>query len=201
MKTFRETSQLESSALSNSGMDVCFRPFHAPNSKSCFAYFIPLTAKKDLHFIYYGFETRDGPNTTLILAAGTGAGSSLRNLSATGFGSIFVFDNPLRTGPTIDSELVGYYTGTAVAASLQPIITTGGVFFTAELVFNKGSKYEGSRITVIGTVGTADPPVYKLLVLGGLDYFLGCTGYVLSHILSPVVPPLYVFEWEFFLKC
>lgn len=152
-------------------------------------------ARKSLHLTYYGFETRAGPNTTLLLAAGTGQG----NPSAPGFGSFYVFDNVLRTGPSNSSKVVGHYRGTAVATSVEPIFTTGGLYVTADHIFGGGSKYNGSRITVIGTVGDAYPP-YTLLVPGGLGYFFGCTGYATSTP-QPDTHPVFLFKWDYYLKC
>ncbi|KAG0559678.1 hypothetical protein KC19_10G122800 [Ceratodon purpureus] len=155
----------------------------------------PAMAKKNLHLTYYGFETRAGPNTTLLLAAGAGQS----NISEMGFGSIFVFDNVLRTGSTNTSKVVGHNRGTAVATSVEPIFTTGGLYMTADHIFGEGSKYNGSRLTVIGTVADAYPP-YTLLIPGGLGYFFGCSGYASSNPV-PATPPLYVFKWDFYLKC
>lgn len=158
---------------------------------------LAMARKEKLQFTYYGFETRAGPNVSLLAAAGTGQG----NLTAAGWGSFLVFDNTLQEGPAQDSKLVGKHTGTAVATSIEPIFTTGGVYMVAQFIFGQGSKYNGSTITVIGTVANALFP-WELIVPGGTGYFRGCKGYSIS---SPVdattVPPVYVFKWDFFLSC
>ena len=161
-----------------------------------FAVFIlPTAARRDLHLTIYGFETRAGPNTTLLLTAGTGQG----NLSAVGFGSFLVFDNILRVGPSNTSKELGRHQGTAVGLSLEPI-TIGGLYMTAQHIFQSGSgQYNGSSITVMGTVANAYSP-YLLLIPGGLGYFFGCTGYAICATV-PATPPLFVFKWDFHMKC
>jgi hypothetical protein len=150
-----------------------------------------------LKFTFYSHEIWTGPNATLLLAAGTGQGMS--NMSAMGWGSFYVFDNPLRTGPGNDSKVVGHSTGTAVATSVQPVMTTGGLYMVADHIFDKSSKYNGSRITVIGTVATARPP-YELLVPGGLGHFLGCKGWA-SVSSVPATPPAHICKWDYTLNC
>ena len=160
-------------------------------------FILPTAAPKDLNFTAYGFETRAGPNTTLLLAAGTGQG----NLSETGFGSFFVFDNILREGPSVTSKELGRYKGTALGVSLEPY-TIGGLYMIAHHDFQSGSgKYNGSSFTVMGTVGDiyAPPPRY-MLIPGGLGYFFGCSGYAIWAPV-PATPPLFVFQWDFYMKC
>ncbi|KAG0589985.1 hypothetical protein KC19_1G061700 [Ceratodon purpureus] len=162
----------------------------------------PAMAKKlelpgHLKLTFYSHEIWDGPNATLLLAAGTGQGQN--NMSATGMGTIYVFDNPLKTGPSNDSKVVGHSSGTAVATTMQPIMT-GGLYMTADHIFDKSSKYNGSRITVIGTVLQAHKP-YELLVPGGLGYFLGCSGYASVSSVPNITAPAHVCKWDFNLKC
>ena len=155
-----------------------------------------MPASGHLHLTFYSHEVWDGPNRTMLPAAGTGQGM---NMSAMGWGSVYVFDNPLRTGAANSSKVVGHNTGTAVATSTRPIMTTGGLYIVADHIFDMSSKYNGSKLTVIGTVATARPP-YELLVPGGLGYFVGCKGYA-SMMSVSATPPAHISQWDYFLNC
>lgn len=147
--------------------------------------------KKPLHLTYFAHEIRGGANSTILLAAGTGQG----NMSAIGWGSFLVVDNALKAGNTSDSLLLGSITGTAVISTIGGI-ATGGSQINTQHIFKQGSKYDGSSLTVIGTIQTPTPP-YEVIIPGGTGSFRGYSGYaILTPLDALTVAPLYVYQWD-----
>jgi len=150
--------------------------------------------KKPLHLTYFLHEIRGGPNSTLIAAAGTGEG----NISNIGWGSFLVLDNYMKSGNTSDSLLLGSITGTAVVTTVGGL-ATGGTQINTQHIFKEGSKYNGSSLTVIGTIQTATPP-YECNIPGGTGDFRGYSGYgILNPLNSLTVAPHYVYQWDIYI--
>ena len=161
-----------------------------------FASIAAWTPGPPLHLVYYVQEIRGGPNSTSLAAAGTGQG----NDSAIGWGSFMVYDNPLTEGPDTDSKLLGVITGSAVITT-KGGIASGGLQISAQHIFNEASEYNGSSITVTGTLQSPLGPPWECIVPGGTGYFRGYQGYgLLEPVAAYTKPPLYVEKWNFYLS-
>jgi len=149
--------------------------------------------KKSLHLTYFVHETRGGADSTLLAAAGTGQG----NMSAIGWGTFLAVDNAMKSGNTSDSLLLGSITGTAVVTTIDGIV--GGSQINTQHVFKQGSEYNGSSLTVIGTINSGTPP-YECNIPGGTGLLRGYSGYgLLTPVTEATVPPLYVYQWDVYI--
>ncbi|KAI3446232.1 hypothetical protein Pfo_002897 [Paulownia fortunei] len=89
----------------------------------------------------YVQDILSGPNPTNIQVAS--ANSTFT--SPTFFGLVAVLDDPVRTGPNPNSEIVGRAQGFFVFASLEEI----SLHMTFDLVFTSG-EYNGSTLNLVG---------------------------------------------------
>ncbi|KAG0558769.1 hypothetical protein M758_10G049700 [Ceratodon purpureus] len=158
------------------------------------------TKSGTLHVTHYTHEVRGGPNRTLLLSAGTNSA----NLSAgVGFGSVVVFDNEIREGTSNSSKLLGRASGVAIGV-IRPSPATKGatrVQMHMEHIFEEGSEYDGSTISVVGIFFSLTGP-WEANVPGGTGRFKGYRGYGVSAQLSETAgpPPVYiVYKWDFYL--
>ena len=152
-------------------------------------------AASSLNLTYYLLEIKGlpGSNGTIFPAAGTGE----LNYSAAGWGTFFVFENPIREGPSENTTLLGHATGTAVVTTTQGI--TGGIQVSAQHVFTYPPLYNQSSITVVGRVDFLGTPPWECVVSGGTGYFRGYMGYGIADLLTSAFAPTVVYKWNFFL--
>jgi hypothetical protein len=140
---------------------------------------------ESLHLQFYTHETRGGPNGTILISAGAGAGG---NFSSLGWGSFVVFDNVIKAGFASNSTLLGQVTGTTV------LTTKAGwpVQFLAQMIFNENYKYNGSSFTVIPGG----------IILGGTGYLQNFTGYgqPVEVTTNPPDSGLHVYLWNVYLE-
>ncbi|KAG8368123.1 hypothetical protein BUALT_Bualt15G0012400 [Buddleja alternifolia] len=97
--------------------------------------------QKVTHLQLYVQDILSGPNPTNIPVAT--ANSTLT--SPTLFGLTAVLDDPIRTGPNPDSEIVGRAQGLLTFASLEEL----SLHMTFHLVFTSG-QYNGSTLSLVG---------------------------------------------------
>lgn len=137
---------------------------------------------------YYTHEYQDGPNSTILLAAGTGQGG---NFSDLGFGSFVVFDNLMKDGVSSDSKLLGKVTGFSVVTTIAKYGEFGySSQFNGQHIFYDG-EYNGSAFTVIPGG----------IILGGSGYFQGYTGYGETVDDFAAESGLYhVYKWDIYLS-
>jgi len=148
-------------------------------------------AKPDqLNLTIYLHETRGGANITILAAAGTGQG----NFSALGWGSFLVSDNVLKDGPSPDSAVLGRSTGFAVI-STKGGVADGGFQLNNKIWFSPESQYNGSSISILGTLGYPAEP-WELSAIAGTGQFRGHYG-SLTVSTETSVPPLYVYKFDF----
>ncbi|XP_043691936.1 dirigent protein 22-like [Telopea speciosissima] len=126
-----------------------------------------LKREKLSHFRFYWHDILSGRNPTAVRVAGAPA-----NSSSTGFGFMFMIDDPLTEGPAMSSKLVGRAQGFYASASQQEI----GLLMAMNFAFVEG-KYNGSTITILGR-NTIVSAVREMPVIGGSGLFRFARGYV-----------------------
>ncbi|URE44385.1 Disease resistance response protein [Musa troglodytarum] len=95
------------------------------------------------------------------------------------FGDIYAVDDPLTTGPSPSSPLVGRAQGFSAMASQDPAAVA--LLLTVNLVFTEG-EYKGSTLAILSR--DAISPVRELPVVGGSGAFRLARGYVLMKTYS-----------------
>ena len=156
---------------------------------------------KTLHITHYTHEIRGGPNHTLLLAAGTNSANLTAGVT---FGSILVFDNTITETPSNKSKTVGRAAGVAIGV-IKPSASTDGltrVQLHMEHIFQDGSMYRGSSISVVGIFFATTGP-WQADVPGGTGVFRGYRGYGVATQLqeTPEPPPVYLmYKWDFYLS-
>ena len=162
--------------------------------------YLAATKPETLHITHYTHEIRGGPNRTLLLVAGTNSDNLSKGV---GFGSLVVFDNLIRQSPSAESKLLGRASGVAIGV-IRPGPSTKGftrVQMHLEHIFEGGSMYHGSTISVVGIFFAMKGP-WEANVPGGTGYFKGYRGYGVSTQVSetPKPPPIHlVYKWDFYL--
>ncbi|KAH9323266.1 hypothetical protein KI387_017905, partial [Taxus chinensis] len=112
---------------------------------------------KEEKMVIYAHDILSGPNATGIIVGGMGGISS----NPLGFGTIFVIDDVLTTGPEMSSTVLGRAQGIYVNSEVKGT----SLHLSFSIVFESG-KYNGSTIQILG----ADPFYQKereLSVVGG----------------------------------
>lgn len=120
-----------------------------------------------LHFYLHENITGDYP-TAVKIAEAPGA-----NISATGFGELYMMDNPLTEGPDPNSRLVGRAQGLYGSSEMNELSLIMGV----SLVFTGNNKFNGSTINVF----TGNPITHKereFAIVGGTGYFRHAHGFI-----------------------
>lgn len=149
-------------------------------------------AAKSLNLTFYSHEIRSPPNATVLSAVGTGAG----NLSAAGWGTFIMADNPERVSEVPSSKQIGRSTSLGALTSSQG--SGGGIFSISKITFNEAwAKYNKSTITFTGTFALPNRP-YEIIVLGGTGYFRDARGFALAPPGLNTLP-VYTTKWEVFL--
>ncbi|KAF3338428.1 dirigent protein 22-like isoform X1 [Carex littledalei] len=123
------------------------------------------------HFRFYWHDIVSGHNPTSVRVAeapGT-------NTSSTLFGTVFMIDDPLTTGPDMDSKLVGRAQGFYGFAGLKKT----GLLMAMNIVLIDG-KYNGSTITILGHNDVVSA-VREMPIVDGSGLFRFARGYVVLH--------------------
>eukprot|EP01018_Ginkgo_biloba_P022263 Gb_01333 [translate_table: standard] len=127
------------------------------------------------HLHFYMHDIVFGPNATSIpVAAPSG------NSSSPGFGTVFVIDDALTAGPSLNSRLIGRAQGMYVADSLNDYSLM--LLFTAVL---QSGKHNGSTISIQGA-DRIDLAEREVSVVGGTGRFRFARGYavIMTHSLD-----------------
>ncbi|KAM0924101.1 hypothetical protein ACQ4PT_005095 [Festuca glaucescens] len=118
--------------------------------------------------VYWHDVVSGGPNATVAQVA-QGPSS---NASATGFGTVFVIDDPLTEGPNLTgSRLLGRAQGIYVSAGKDSL----SLLMAMNFVFVDGA-YNGSSIAIVGPNPT-ERAVREMPVVGGTGVFRFARGY------------------------
>ncbi|KAJ1689964.1 hypothetical protein LUZ63_014119 [Rhynchospora breviuscula] len=124
--------------------------------------------EKQSHIRFYWHEWTSGPNQTAVSVAQAPEFKK----SLTNFSDVFVFDDPLRTGPDENSQLVGKAQGIHAAAGLYKI----ELLVAMNIVFTDG-EFNGSTIAVLGH-NEVLTTVREMPIVGGGGLFRFARGYV-----------------------
>uniref|UniRef100_A0AB38YM92 Dirigent protein n=1 Tax=Triticum aestivum TaxID=4565 RepID=A0AB38YM92_WHEAT len=118
--------------------------------------------------VYWHDVVSGGPNATVAQVAQ--APSS--NASATGFGSVYVIDDPLTEGPSLTgSRLLGRAQGLYVSTGKDSL----SLLMAMNFVFVDGA-YNGSSIAIVGP-NPVNRAVREMAVVGGTGVFRFARGY------------------------
>lgn len=133
----------------------------------------PTTVKKtQLHFFLH--DTISGNNPSAVLVAYPN-GTVVQEGNIVPFGSVYVFDDPLTEGPTLNSKVIGNARGLYASISRGADLT---LLFNGDLEFTSG-EFNGSSISVF----SRDPLVLtkELAVVGGRGKFRMAQGFILNN--------------------
>ncbi|KAL6870849.1 hypothetical protein ACP4OV_014697 [Aristida adscensionis] len=127
-------------------------------------------AEKETRFrVYWHDVVSGGPNVSTVAQVATAPSS---NASATGFGSVYVIDDPLTEGPNrTASRLVGRAQGVYVSAGKDSL----SLLMAMTFVFLDGA-FNGSSVAVVGA-NAAERTVREMPVVGGTGAFRFARGY------------------------
>ncbi|KAM0901794.1 hypothetical protein ACQ4PT_019708 [Festuca glaucescens] len=115
--------------------------------------------------VYWHDVVSGGPNATVAQGPSS-------NASATGFGTVFVIDDPLTEGPNLTgSKLLGRAQGVYISAGKDTL----SLLMAMNFVFVDGA-YNGSSIAIVGPNPT-DLAVREIPVVGGTGVFRFARGY------------------------
>jgi len=129
-----------------------------------------LKKEKLSHFNFFFHDIQSGRNPTAVPVVPPPS-----NTSKTGFGSIFIFDDPLTVGPNLTSKTIGKAQGLYGSASQEEF----ALLMVMNFVFTEG-KYNGSTISILGRNAGATVKVRELPVVGGSGLFRFARGYALA---------------------
>ncbi|KDP34473.1 hypothetical protein JCGZ_12756 [Jatropha curcas] len=116
-----------------------------------------------LHFFFHDTITSKNPTAVPIIRPAIN--------SSTGFGTLFMVDDPLTTEPNINSKLVGRAQGMYASASKSEI----GFLMILNFVFLEG-KYNGSTLSLLGH-NAIFSEVREMPIVGGSRVFRFARGY------------------------
>ncbi|XP_059430862.1 dirigent protein 19-like [Corylus avellana] len=129
-----------------------------------------LRKEKLSHFHFFFHDIQSGRNPTSIPVVPPPS-----NSSKTGFGVVFIFDNPLTLGPKLSSKTVGKAQGLFSSASQEEF----ALLMVMNFAFNEG-KYNGSSLSILGRNPGATSKVREFPVVGGSGLFRFARGYALA---------------------
>ncbi|KAK3446856.1 hypothetical protein EUGRSUZ_A02485, partial [Eucalyptus grandis] len=127
-----------------------------------------LKPKKMTHLRFYLHDTLTGRHPTTVPVAQ----AATTNGSATLFGTVAVFDDPLTVSPDLNSALVGRAQAIYASSSQSEWSLT----MTMNLVFTVGA-YSGSTLSVLGQNPLLKNP-RELTIVGGTGVFRFARGYI-----------------------
>ncbi|CAL9098955.1 unnamed protein product, partial [Musa textilis] len=121
------------------------------------------------HLRFYWHDVLSGPDPTAVPVAQAAASST--NASASGFGKVFMIDDPMTVGPELSSRLVGRAQGFYAFAAKEET----ALLMALNLAFLEG-KYNGSTIAILGR-NAVFSGVREMPVVGGSGLFRLARGY------------------------
>ncbi|XP_074574706.1 dirigent protein 4-like [Curcuma longa] len=123
-----------------------------------------------LHFFFH--EKYSSPNATAIAVVNS------TTSNPRGFGSIWVIDDELREGSSIDSKLIGR------AQAMVPVVSLSGppAFLVLVDFFFTDGKFNGSSLMVLGRA-TLEGATERSII-GGTGKFRMARGYTINTFLS-----------------
>ncbi|KAL2649214.1 hypothetical protein R1flu_017342 [Riccia fluitans] len=151
----------------------------------CSIFNVSAFAREVKEFSLYVHESRAPPNPTLVVVA-TASG----NLSDVTFGTVQVFSNLLKAGPSLNSTTIGVEPG-LVSIGTENIF----ISYTFTLNLPKGN----GTLAVQGQFALNVWP-RELAVVGGTGIFRFASGYDVSEIVDDSNPSDYVTIHKIFLK-
>ncbi|XP_015901353.3 dirigent protein 22-like [Ziziphus jujuba] len=126
-----------------------------------------LKKEKLSHLHFYFHDIVSGRNPTAIRVAEANTTNTSRSL----FGSVFMMDDPLTTGPEQISKLVGRAQGIYASASQSEL----GFLMVLNYVFLEG-KYNGSTLSILGH-NAVFSGMREMPIVGGSGLFRFARGY------------------------
>nr|DAD42144.1 TPA_asm: hypothetical protein HUJ06_000374 [Nelumbo nucifera] len=127
-----------------------------------------LKREKITHLHFYFHDILSGRNPTAIQIVKPPA---YKSSLATGFGAVFVIDDPLTETPEVTSKLVGRAEGIYASTSKEEL----GLLMVLNYAFMEG-KYNGSTLSILGR-NTVFSTVREMPVVGGTGLFRFARGY------------------------
>ncbi|KAG6632625.1 hypothetical protein I3843_13G150100 [Carya illinoinensis] len=136
-----------------------------------------LKKEKLSHFRFYFHDIVGGPNPTAVQVVPPPS-----NASATFFGLVRMFDNPLTLGPKLSSKSVGKAQGFYASAAQEEI----AFLMVMNFAFTEG-KYNGSTLSILGRNNGGSSRVREMPVIGGSRLFRFARGYAqaTTHSFEP----------------
>ncbi|KAE9594004.1 hypothetical protein Lal_00031653 [Lupinus albus] len=119
------------------------------------------------HLHFYFHDILSGPKPTAVNVAQ----AQMTKNSSTSFGSVFMTDDPLTSGPEPDSKLVGKAQGIYASASQNGV----GLLMVMNFAFTEG-EFNGSTLSVLGR-NTVFSAVREISIVGGSGLFRFARGY------------------------
>ncbi|KAF5447970.1 hypothetical protein F2P56_033479 [Juglans regia] len=126
-----------------------------------------LKKEKLSHFRFYFHDIVSGQNPTAVQVV-----PAPSNASATFFGLVRMFDNPLTLGPKLSSKTVGKAQGFYASAAQEEI----AFLMVMNFAFTEG-KYNGSTLSILGRNNGGSSRVREMPVIGGSRLFRFARGY------------------------
>ncbi|KAK4281790.1 hypothetical protein QN277_013242 [Acacia crassicarpa] len=126
-----------------------------------------LRKEKLTHLRFYFHDIVSGRKPSAVKVAE----ALMTNTSSTGFGLVYMADDPLTTGPKRRSKLVGKAQGIYASASQDEL----GFLMVFNFVFTEG-KYNGSYLSLLGR-NTAFSTVREMPIVGGSGLFRFAHGF------------------------
>ncbi|KAG6401427.1 hypothetical protein SASPL_138284 [Salvia splendens] len=137
-------------------------------SLSSEAHFVSETMKiTRIHFYLHDIIGGDSPTVWRV------ADSNLTDVLTSAFGMVLVLDNPVTSGPELDSGEFGRMQGTVALADLRE----QALAMVLNLVFTKG-EFEGSTLSILGR-NPLGAELREVSIVGGTGAFRMATGYVM----------------------
>jgi Dirigent-like protein len=132
------------------------------------------STEKQSHLRFYWHDILSGPNPTAVQVAQ--APTTMK--SPTSFGDIVVIDDPLTTGPDLNSTLVGRAQGFYASAGLDKL----GLLMAMNFVLTDET-YNGSTIAIFGR-NEVFSAVREMPIVGGSGLFRFAHGYAQARTFS-----------------
>ncbi|KAH6755735.1 Disease resistance-responsive family protein [Perilla frutescens var. hirtella] len=133
-----------------------------------------LKREKLSHLRFFFHDIVSGRNPTAVRVAE----AAVTNSSTTGFGAVFMIDDPLTVGPSMESKSVGRAQGIYASADLADV----GLLMVLNFAFADG-KFNGSNLSVLGR-NAVFSAVRELPIVGGSGVFRFARGYAQARTLD-----------------
>ncbi|KAJ7978583.1 Dirigent protein [Quillaja saponaria] len=143
----------------------------------------PVTELKEqvTNLEFYLFDVLTGKNPTALLVAKPN-NTIPSKYESNPFGSLYAVDDPLRTGPETNSEIIGNAKGLYVSSSLDDSQFT--IVLYMDFAFTTG-KFNGSSLSVLSRNPVTEP-TREVAVVGGRGKFRFAKGFaeVKTHFIN-----------------